>query len=514
MKQHGEHQRLMYETIYISVFSVALQALGLLLNIFLTRRLGAASVGSLTLIGSFYALAAVLSGGSGFIATSRFVSEEISSHGNPACVFRYSIRFCSSLSVTACILICVFAPWLVAIISRTGASVIAIRILALTLPLSALSACLKGRCYAYHRIFLPAISECIEFLIRAGFMAFFVVFYIQYGKLSLLTAFAIAMLAGQSASIFFLALMKMPVTSTTNECHLEWKDFLRLILPIVGNSCLISLLSSANDALVPLSLVQFGNSTEQALAQFGEFEAIIIPTLFFPSVIQCCMSGLLVPELSHARSVNDTESIKKLTQHVLEQTASFSFYIVLLLMLFGPTIGTFLGGDAFAGQILQRMAPIVPFIYLEIIMEGVLRGLGKQNFSSVNYLAEYVVRISVLLICVPLFGFYGIVASYIACNLTGNSVRMYFVLMATELKPNWNRILLRPLFAIILSWQLSRFILWIVHGTQMDAGLYCILFSVICGVFVLMILHTIDGISESHRNVKPQYSCIHSFIKR
>ena len=58
-----------------------------------------------------------------------------------------------------------------------------------------------------------------------------------------------------------------------------------------------------------------------------------------------------------------------------------------------------------------------------------------------------------LLICVPMFGFYGIAASYMACNLTGNAVRLYFVLRQTELKPVWRRIIIRPVFALVLSWQ-------------------------------------------------------------
>lgn len=498
MNESAQHQRLIRETAYLSIFSVALQGLGLLLNIFLTRALGAASVGALTLISSFYSLAAVLSGGSGFIATSRFVSEELGCAGNPNRVFHYALRFCMLLSSSVCGLLCIFAPWLTGFLSETGATALTIRLMSICLPLAACSACLKGRCYAYHRVYLPAIAECVEFLIRAGVMAFCAVFCIPIGRLSLLTSFALSMLAGQGATTLFLAFIRIPKDAHVGQCQLRFGTFLRLIFPIMGNACLVSLLSSANDALVPLTLLQFGNSTEEALSQFGEFEAIIIPTLFFPSVIQCCMSGLLVPELSHARSANNHDGIRRLTQRVLEQTASFSLYIVLLLWLFGDIIGTFLGGDAFAGHILKCMAPVVPFIYLEIIMEGILRGLGKQNFSSLNYLAEYMVRISVLLICVPLFGFYGIVASYMACNLSGNIVRLFFVLRLTGLKPNWKRILLQPIFAVTFSWQLSRLLLWVLQGNRWSQTVYFVSFSVLCGILILFMLRVLEQLSSSH----------------
>ena len=102
-------RRMLSETIILSLFSVGLQGLGLLLNIYLTHQLGAANVGEMTLIGSFYSLAAILSGGSGFIAASRFMSEELGCGGNPHRVYQYISGFSLTLSTTAAILLCVFA---------------------------------------------------------------------------------------------------------------------------------------------------------------------------------------------------------------------------------------------------------------------------------------------------------------------------------------------------------------------------------------------------------------------
>ena len=46
--------------------------------------------------------------------------------------------------------------------------------------------------------------------------------------------------------------------------------------------------------------------------------------------------------------------------------------------------------------------------------------MGLQGFSSVNYLAEYVIRIAAVLILVPVIGFWGIAVSYYASNIFGN----------------------------------------------------------------------------------------------
>lgn len=487
------------EAAILSIFSVSLQLFGLLLNIFLTQRLGAASVGVIALMSSFYSLACVFTGGSGFISTSRFVSEEIGAEGNPRRVFGYVLRFCMGLSLTAAVLIILFPSQIMRWLPEREGSTMAIRLLGLSLPVAAFYACCKGRCYALQRVYLPAIAECIEFVLRAAVLAFCTEFLIPNGTVSLLSAFALSMLAGQGSAALFLCLVRMPRLTKIGECTLTFRRFLRLTFPILSNACLVSLLSSANDALVPLTLLQYGNSAEEALAQFGEFEAIILPALFFPSVVQCCMSGLLVPSLSKARAAGDHDEIRATTQRVLEQTVAFSFFAMLMFALFGQTIGGFLGGDAFAGSILCKMAPVIPFIYIEIVLEGVLRGLGRQVFSSLNYLAEYTVRISVLLICVPLFGFYGIIASYLACNLTGNAVRMYFVFRATGLHPDWKAILLRPVFALLIAWQCTTLLLFLAGTQALSSTLHFILFAIVCGGLDLFLLRVLRKLPCSQR---------------
>lgn len=487
-------RNLLSETVILSAFSIGLQGLGLLLNIFLTHQLGAATVGEMTLIGSFYSLAAILSGGSGFIAASRFMSEELGCGGNPHRVYQYISGFCMMLSMTAAVLLCIFAGLPEKMLHVHGMDLTAstIRLLSISLPLSSLAACLKGRCYAYNRVFLPAVSECVEFLIKSAVIAFCTVFLIPRGHIDIVRTFAVSLIAGQGSTVLFLAVIRMPHSDNCTICSFSFRRFIRMLLPIMGNASLVAILSTTNDALVPLTLLQFGSSPTEALAQFGEFEAIIIPTLFFPSVIQCVMSGLIVPELSKANAAHDSHTIRLITERALEYTTAYSFYIVMYLVQFGQRIGTMLGGDLITGEILRVMAPVVPFIYLEIIMEGILRGLGKHNFSSLNYLAEYIVRISVLLICVPMFGFYGIAASYLACNLSGNIVRLYFVLRKTGLKPVWKRILLRPVIVLFGVWQVMLLTERLCERMRMPDILVMILCGIISGGLFYAVLHSIN----------------------
>ena len=88
------------DTIQMTVIQFFLECLALLFNAWMTRRVGAATVGTLALAGSFFNLAAMVAGGNAMLCASRFVSEELGkSCGCPAQILRnagvgWHFRFC------------------------------------------------------------------------------------------------------------------------------------------------------------------------------------------------------------------------------------------------------------------------------------------------------------------------------------------------------------------------------------------------------------------------------------
>ncbi|GHU52414.1 hypothetical protein FACS1894132_02000 [Clostridia bacterium] len=240
----------------------------------------------------------------------------------------------------------------------------------------------------------------------------------------------------------FLAFALSATISTTIECILmsiafckstvksekaasiSIRMFMKAAVPIALNSYIIALLSSTNDALIPLTLKQFGTTTQDALSKFGIFEAIVLPALFFPSVIVQCLSCILLPEITKASESGNDARVRHLTKNALQKTLYFALLVMVILLCFGQKIGFLLSGEKIAGEVITILSPVIPLIYLEIVLEGILRGLGKYSFSTFNYIAEYIVRISVLLVCVPLIGFYGLVLSYILSNIVGNISRI------------------------------------------------------------------------------------------
>ena len=65
---------------------------------------------------------------------------------------------------------------------------------------------------------------------------------------------------------------------------------------------------------------------------------------------------------------------------LIEKTLIFSILTAFVLMRFGNEIGTLLDGGQLAGKMISIIAPVVPFIYLEIILEAMIKGMECRLF--------------------------------------------------------------------------------------------------------------------------------------
>lgn len=482
-------RNIMKDTILLTVIQMVLDGLGLLLNVFMTDVLGTEAIGMLSLTASFFALAATTASGNVFLCASRFLSEELGKpQRDPLHVLRYCLGVSLVLSGLTAAVICLFAPFFSTKFLHDEALTFPIRMMAGALPVLTVTACMRGYFNACCYVKICAVSDALGFLVRCLLMALVVWFITPETGTGLCSMTALCTVGGSLAALVYLLLnFRSRRAMRTGKVSISLPCYLRLAVPVMAGSALTSLLSSANDALVPITLQQAGNSTGDALSQFGIFEAIIIPTLFFPSTILCSLSGILVTETARESAACNKQRIAQLSEKVIRQTLVFAVFVTALLLRFGHGLGMMLGGGEIGGRMIVLLAPVVPFIYLEIVLESLIKGMGAQGFSSLNYLAEYIIRISAVLVCIPLFGFYGIVISYYASNVCGNLARLVMVLRKTELKPQWERILGIPVFSAVLAVQVPD-ALCLLLRIEADANALTMGgYALVCGLLYLLV---------------------------
>ncbi|MDR1673879.1 MAG: oligosaccharide flippase family protein [Oscillospiraceae bacterium] len=484
----------MKDTVILTVIQVTLQGLALLFNLFISKQLGGAAIGIATLISTFYGLAAVISTGNIFLSASRLISEERGKDGNPERILRYALMYGLFFGTLAGAAVFIFAPFFGETILKNPYTVTAIRIIGCSLPLTSLCGCIKGYFHARRRILIPSCADTLGFFIRCGICALLAVFYVKTGEMSIFTAISVSILAAVAAESVLLIISVLYARERNKQKPtITFPQFIKATVPITLNSYIISGLSSLNEALLPLTLIQFGYNADEALTKFGIFEAIVLPVLFFPAAVLYCFSSILVPEIARECAC-DKSCISDLLHKSLSRTMAYSFFVMAVMLTFGRQIGDLLSGnDNFTGELIVILTFVIPFIYLEITLEGILKGLGKHNFSTVNYLAEYIIRISVLLILVPVIGFYGVIVSYFTSNIVCNISRIIQIKKETSFSFKFQSMFMIPIFSTMFSWllvhllwellNLEKLSLFINMGAYifLMAGVYCFIYKLIPG---------------------------------
>jgi stage V sporulation protein B len=232
----------------------------------------------------------------------------------------------------------------------------------------------------------------------------------------------------------------------TNKRLITFKSYMTLNLPIILSGYVTMTMSGLNDILVPIALLDFHADTDKAMAEYGLFESIIIPVIFYPSFILTSLQTLIIPEIARANAAENHFRVNFLIDKLFRKTLMFAIFISAILLVGGSDIGAVLcPSDSLAARTLGLMFFVVPFIYMEIILEGILRGLGKQGFSTVNSLFEYIIRIGTVIIATRFLGFYGVLLSYYLSNIVSNIVRAVKVCKTVNLKFNAVEYLLKPI---------------------------------------------------------------------
>ncbi|MBR6646093.1 MAG: oligosaccharide flippase family protein, partial [Clostridia bacterium] len=161
--------KIIRDTVFLTLIQLLLDSSALLLNIFITHRLGASAIGILSLTSSFMVLIGMISNGNAFLCISRLVSEEHGkSNGNPNKILLYGILMCAFLSVICGTFIFSFSERISMSFFRNNAMQKPIKLLAAALPIGAFSACFKGFFNAGRTVKITAFADIIEFIVKAA----------------------------------------------------------------------------------------------------------------------------------------------------------------------------------------------------------------------------------------------------------------------------------------------------------------------------------------------------------
>lgn len=428
-------------------------------NVFLSARIGAAGLGLLQLI-STIGMFAILVGTSGVRVAAMYLSAEEYGHrrlGGVRLAMTSCLRTALLLSAVAGAAEFLLADFFAVSLLGDARAALSLKVMGLLLPFSCLCGVMTGYFTACSRIRQLVGIEIAERVIS---MLLTVALLLTWARDDLERACCAITLGSSAGCIFDFFLLY--VQYHRNIRHVSLPDealhmrsrLVHLCVPLALNDYLRAGLNTAEQLLIPFGLARFGGSSAQAMADYGTIHAMVFPVLMFPAAVLYSVADLLVPELSRSRATRRRLRITDLTDKCIRMGLLFAAAVSGFLYLNAEPLGKLIYKSADAGRYLRIFAPMVLMLYLDAIVDGMLKGLAEQ-ISCVRYnTLTSLLDVALLLFLLPKWGIDGYVFSFFLTHAINLFLSIRRLLKTAEHRPN-PADFLRPLLSLAASALLS-----------------------------------------------------------
>ena len=173
---------------------------------------------------------------------------------------------------------------------------------------------------------------------------------------------------------------------------------------------LSSALHTAENMLVPACLAVYlgaSGGRTAALEQYGTLKGMALPLLNFPFGLLGSLAVLLMPEITQAHIEGQTARLNALLDRMLRLTGYFSMLAGTLFWVWGRPLAQLLYHSPEAGFYLETLAPAMPLMYLESMVDGAMKGIGEQKAAFRYSVWDAVLRIGGVAVLLPRYGMRG-----------------------------------------------------------------------------------------------------------
>ena len=400
----------------VTLLSLLLRLASLFTQSRLAENLGAEGLGLLQLALSVQALAVTLATSGIRYSATRLIAQELGRGRGERVrrVIRGCVLYALGFSLPAMAGAFLLADTLAAF-AGDGRIAPALRLLSLGLPFLSLNGVLGGYFTAVGRPWKGTAVQLFEQLCGTALILLFLSGS-HRGTAGDCAAVAGAVAAGDLASLLLSLILYrrdlrlLPAPDRPCPPFPLASRLLRLSLPLAFSSYARTALSTLRSLLVPKALRRSGVGAARALEVYGVVGGMVMPVLTFSSVFFLALAEQLIPALTRAQVRRDRTELEATAGRSLRLSLFLSSGIALGLWLLGPALGLLLYRSREAGELIRALAPLVIVMYLDTVVDGMLKGLGLQLDSMLINLADACLTLLAVWFLLPRFG----VPAYVA----------------------------------------------------------------------------------------------------
>ena len=405
-------------------------------NIYISNTIGEEAVGVFSLVMSVYMFVITLASAGINIATTRVVSEELAcnNHIGAKRTARRSLILSLFFGCCASIIFFIFADFITIRCLNNRISKDVIYLICIALPFISMSSAVNGYFTAVRRVYKNAFAKFFEEFVKIVCTAILLKSFMPNGIDYACYALILADVISEVLSFLYLYILykfdkhKFRSKSRYKDLDSYNKRILRITIPVALTSYLRSGLSTAKQLLIPFSLQKSGMNSSNSLIAYGIVNGMAMPIIMFPVILVTSFSGLLVPEFSRYYVEKKYRKIISSSTIILFGTFIFSIFITFMIFIFADELSLIIYDKLEIAKYLRILSPLIVVMYLDIVIDSILKGLDAQvSVMGINVF-DCIVSISFIYFLVPILGFSGYIISIFISEIIDFSLSGYKLL--------------------------------------------------------------------------------------
>ena len=447
-----------FSAILLTGVNLLLRLVSTSFQVYVSGRIGAAGVGLLQLVLSIGGLA-MTAGIAGIRTTAMYLTaEELGQkkHGSVVWVLSSCLLYSLICSCAVAAVLYCFAPMIAQLWIGDMRTLGALRLLALTLPMTCLCGCMTGYFTAANRIGTLAAVEIAEQL--CSMAATMIALHCWAGNDAGRACLAVVLGSGTGACLTFvclviLRLLEHPVQGPRLRVR---RRLLDAAVPLALADDLKVGLNTLENLMVPKRLALYPG-TSAPLAQFGMVCGMVFPVLMFPAAILFGLNELLIPELARCSAAGSQRRIHYLVRRGLRVAMLYGVLCCGIEYLLSDYLCAALYGSLEAGVYLRQFSLLIPMLYCDAITDAMIKGLGQQKVCVRYNILTSALDVVFLYVLLPKYGMAGYFWSFLITHLLNFGLSLRRLLHITGKRIRWRTPVITAAVMLLAIWGGSHF---------------------------------------------------------
>lgn len=452
----------------LTVISIFLQLIGVSFGVYISNKIGDEAVGLYQLLMSTYSFGITLALSGINLACVRIVSEEIgkNSFSNIKVVMRKCLLYSLFFGSFTFLLFCTFANLISTHILHEKISTSTICIMAISFPFASICSCLNGYFSAVRHVLKSAVIQILEQLFKILLVSYMLncIFDSTINSACSLIVLGSSISEGITCMLMLITYIKDRNKLCKNNSTLiptlktgVTKRIFKISLPISSATYIKSGLATLKQVVIPLKLEAFGLSCSEALSKYGMINGMVFPIILFPSTFLSSFSGLLIPEFSSFNVRGENNIIKESIYKILKYTMIFSFFVIGIFFCFSEELSILIYNNIEISKYINILAPVIVFMYLDNIVDGILKGLDKQVSVMIINIIDLISSILLISFLLPIYGTFGYLIVIFISEILNCILSIGVLIGTTKIKFKFKLWILKPSIILLISVVITNF---------------------------------------------------------